>query len=87
MPTPIPPSDIPDDDPLEPVTYFQLEQRRGGEIKLGGQPLPPQPPTSPWGAGPQPGDEPPVDRRDDGDFFRPEDFFEPTIEPTTEGDE
>ena len=65
MPTPIPPSDIPDDDPLEPVTYFQLEQRRGGETKLGGQAMPPLPKTH-WSNDPVP-DEPLINREDDGD--------------------
>jgi hypothetical protein len=85
-PSPIPPN-INDDDPVgEAVSYFQLEQRRGGETKLGGQPLPKLPPSSPWSSDPC-GDEPPVDRREDGDVFQREDFFEPTTEPTIEGDE
>ena len=86
MPTPIPPSDIPDDDPLEPVSYFELERRRGGETKLGGEPLPKLPASSPWGSGPQPGTEPAVARRDDGDVYRSEDFFEPVTDQPT-GDE
>jgi hypothetical protein len=85
-PSPIPP--LEDDDPSSPVSYFTLEARKQNrETLLGGEPLPAQPPTSPWGAGPGPGTEPPVDRRDDGGIFQREDFFEPTTEPTTEGDE
>jgi hypothetical protein len=58
----------------EPSTYFQWEQQR--RRKLDEQPgtvsddlshLPPLPASSPWGAGPGPGDEPLVDRREDGD--------------------
>jgi hypothetical protein len=86
-PSPIPPADLSPDSPAEATSYFELERRRGGETKLGGEPLPALPASSPWGAGPQPGTEPPVDRRDDGDIFQREDFFEPTTEPTTEGDE
>ena len=57
------------DDP-EPSTYFEIEQRRlnnPGESKVGSDvsQLPPQPPSSPWGAGPQPGDELPIDRTED----------------------
>ena len=47
----------------EPSTYFEIEQQRlnnPGEGKVGADvsSLPPQPKSSPWGAGPQPGDEP-----------------------------
>jgi hypothetical protein len=86
-PSPIPPADISDDDPSSPTSYFMLEARRQNRETLGGEAMPKLPKSSPWGAGPQPGTEPAVDRRDDGDVYRPEDFFEPTIEPTTEGDE
>ena len=80
-PSPIPP--LEDDDPCSPVSYFTLEERRrSSDLKLGGEPLPKLPTASPWHHDPVP-DEPPVDRRDDGDFFQPEDFFQ----PTTEGDE
>jgi hypothetical protein len=82
MPAPIPPANISDDNPAEPVSYFTLEERRrSADTKLGGEPLPPLPATH-WSNDPVP-DEPPVDRRDDGDFFQPEDFFQ----PTTDGDE
>jgi hypothetical protein len=87
MPTPIPP-DIPDDDPLEPISYFELERRRGGETKLGGEPLPPLP-ASHWSNDPC-GPEPLVDRSEDSDTFGRDinqqdgDFIIPA---TTEGDE
>jgi hypothetical protein len=68
MPTPIPPRDIADDDPLEPVSYFTLEQRRGGETRLGGQPMPKLPASSPWSGDPVPA-EPLVDRSEDSDTF------------------
>jgi hypothetical protein len=63
MPTPNSP-DISPDDPVEPTSYFQLEQRRNaGETKLGGEALTtPLPASSPWsGANPAPGDEPPIE--------------------------
>jgi hypothetical protein len=67
MPSPIPPADIPDDDPHEPVSYFTLEQRRlNRETKLGGEPLTtPLPATSPWSAQNVLPDELPIDRTED----------------------
>jgi hypothetical protein len=64
------PSPKPNDS--EPSTYFEIEQRRldnPGETKVGGDvsSLPPQPKSSPWGAGPGPGDEPLINREEDGD--------------------
>jgi hypothetical protein len=50
--------DLSPDAPAEATSYFQLELRRRSSEKLGGEPLPPQPASSPWGAGPGPGDEP-----------------------------
>ena len=87
-PSPTPP--LEDDDPHEAVSYFTLEARRQNrETLLGGEPLPPQPASSPWAASIDEivGPEPSHDRREDGDCFQPEDFFEPTIEPTTDGDQ
>jgi hypothetical protein len=78
-PSPLPPADIPDDDPSSPTSYFTLEARRQNRETLGGEPLPAQPASSPWAPDPV-GPEPPIDRRDDGDFFQPEDFFQPTPE-------
>jgi hypothetical protein len=57
-PSPIPP--LEDDDPVKATSYFQLEQRRGGETKLGGEPLPPLPKTH-WSNDPVPA-EPTIDR-------------------------
>ena len=66
-PSPIPPN-INDDDPVgEAVSYFQLELRRAGEVKLGGQPLPPLPATH-WSNDPC-GPEPLINREDDGDVM------------------
>jgi hypothetical protein len=79
VPTPLPPSDISPDAPAEATSYFELERRRGGETKLGGEPLPALPASSPWASDPVPPEEP-VDRREDGDVFQPSDFFEPTTE-------
>jgi hypothetical protein len=67
------------DDP-EPVSYFQLEQRRRanpGETKANTaiSQLPSMPAASPWSADPVPPEEP-IDRREDGDFIQ-----------STEGDE
>jgi hypothetical protein len=60
MPSPLPPNDS-DDDPLEPVSYFTLEQRRrSNDLKLGGEPLPPLP-ASHWSNDPC-GPEPTIDR-------------------------
>jgi hypothetical protein len=56
-----------DTDEPEATTYFQIEQRRAanpGEEKISGK-LPPLPASSPWGAGPGPGDELPIDRTED----------------------
>jgi hypothetical protein len=64
-PSPIPPNSS-DDDPLEPTSYFTLEARRQNRDRLGGEPLPKLPKSSPWSSDPC-GDEPTVDRSDDGD--------------------
>ena len=66
MPTPIPPKSS----DSEPSTYFEIERSRldnPGDPKVGADvaSLPPQPASSPWGAGPQPGDELPIDRTED----------------------
>jgi hypothetical protein len=57
----------------EPISYFELQRRRDGIPEPGEArgdiPPPPLPTTSPWGSGPQPGDEPPVDRSDDADVM------------------
>jgi hypothetical protein len=43
-----------DDDPLEPVSYFTLEERRrSSETKLGGEKMPPLP-SSHWSHDPVP---------------------------------
>jgi hypothetical protein len=54
----------------EPSTYFEIEQRRlvnPGESKIGAavSQLPPLPANSPWGSGPGPGTEEPIDRTED----------------------
>jgi hypothetical protein len=61
-------------DAPEATTYHQLQRNRDavgevGDEKPGGDisSLPPLPKSSPWGVGPAPGDEPPVDRREDSD--------------------
>jgi hypothetical protein len=70
MPSPDPPADLSPDSPAQATSYFELERRRaGGDVKLGGQPLPPLPASSPWGAGPGPGDELPIDRSEDSDVM------------------
>ena len=61
-------------DEPEPSTYFEIEQQRlnnPGESKVGNDAasLPPMPASSPWGSGPGPGDELPIDRSEDGDTF------------------
>jgi hypothetical protein len=63
------PPDLSDDDPLEPVSYFQLEERRrGSETKLGGEKMPPLP-AAHWSHDPC-GPEPLVDRSvEDGPFI------------------
>jgi hypothetical protein len=68
-PSPIPPLD---DDPLEPVSYFTLEERRrSSDTKLGGEKMPPLPATH-WSNDIVP-DEPTIDRREDGDIINMED--------------
>jgi hypothetical protein len=62
----------------EPVSYFELQRARmvnPGEEKVSSDisTLPPQPGTSPWGSGPQPGDEPTIDRTEDASFINQED--------------
>jgi hypothetical protein len=55
----------------EPVTYFQLEQRRR-QLEPGeaiSDDLPPLPASSPWSGDQLP--EPTVDRTEDGDYFIP----------------
>jgi hypothetical protein len=71
MPNSAPPDDISADNPVEPTSYFQLERRRAGDTKLGGEPLTtPLPTSSPWSGGnPGPGDEPTIDRSEDGDVM------------------
>jgi hypothetical protein len=69
-PSPIPP--LEDDDPQAPTSYFQLEQRRAGETKLGGEALTtPLPVSSPWGSAGMAAvpDEEPIDRSEDSDSF------------------
>jgi hypothetical protein len=60
MPSPLTPADISPDNPAEGTTYFELELRRRGSEKLGGEPLTtPLPSSSPWsGSNPGPGPEP-----------------------------
>jgi hypothetical protein len=78
--TPIPPD-------KEPISYFELQRNRDGLPEPGdampAPVMPALPPTSPWSTENMIPDELPVDRREDGDFFQPEDFFQ----PTTEGDQ
>jgi hypothetical protein len=57
-------------DEPEPSTYFEIEQARlnnPGESGASGtvHQLPPLPASSPWGSGPAPGDELPIDRSED----------------------
>jgi hypothetical protein len=59
-PSPIPPADISPDSPAEATSYFELERRRGGETRLGGEKLPPLPKTH-WTHDPVPA-EPTIDR-------------------------
>jgi hypothetical protein len=59
-----------DDEP--PRTVFEFERRRrklepGEQASDDISQLPPLPASSPWGAGPGPGDEPLIDRREDAD--------------------
>jgi hypothetical protein len=58
------------DDGPEATTYFQLQRNRDGLPEPGeSKPapvMPPLPPSSPFASDPC-GDEPPVDRSDDGD--------------------
>jgi hypothetical protein len=63
------PDGSPEPEP-EPVSYFQLERRRRanpGEDKPGFNiaELPPQP-SGPWSSSPGPGDEPTINREEDG---------------------
>jgi hypothetical protein len=59
----------------EPSCYFTWERQRRRALDEPGKDtvsddlskLPPLPSSSPWGAGPGPGDEPLVDRREDAD--------------------
>jgi hypothetical protein len=60
------PNNIGDDDPVEPTSYFELEQRRAaGEVKLGGEKMPVLP-ASHWSNDPVPA-EPTINREDDSD--------------------
>jgi hypothetical protein len=51
----------------EPKTWFEWERRKVSqpELKDLNDALPPLPASSPWGSGPQPGDELPIDRTED----------------------
>jgi hypothetical protein len=69
MPSSLPPADLSPDSPSEATSYFTLEQRRAGETRLGGQPMPKLPSSSPWGAGPGPGTEELIDRTEDSNTF------------------
>jgi hypothetical protein len=57
----------------EPKTIFEYERRLRSKLdepdgsQIGGPQYPRLPVNSPWGDGPRPGDEPPCDRREDGD--------------------
>jgi hypothetical protein len=62
MPSPLPPADLADDNPSEATSYFELELRRRGSEKLGGEPLTtPLPASSPWSAQNVLPDEPPIE--------------------------
>jgi hypothetical protein len=66
------------DNVSEATTYFEIQRNRDGlpepgEEKPGGDvaQLPPQPASSPWSADPC-GDEPTIDRSEDGTTFQPQ---------------
>jgi hypothetical protein len=72
-PSPIRPSNA--NDPVEPISYFELQRRRDGLPEPGEEKpapvMPALPTSSPWHHDPC-GDEPSVDRSDDGDTMNVE---------------
>jgi hypothetical protein len=58
----------------QPTSYFEWQRRADEHPELGGESvintkLPALPASSPWGSGPGPGDEPTINREEDGDVM------------------